>query len=221
MNFKNVGGQLMTLSDYTINIENFIADKNNYVDNIIVLNKLDRATLVHSRNVLKLSKMLGKAVGLNSAQMKDLHMGALFHDVGKVFIPKKILNSTDKLTDEEFEIMKTHSKLGYEYMKDNSNLSDESLKIILEHHERPDGKGYPDNKTDDKLSILSKIVSVCDVYDALVSKRSYKKAFSIEKAIEILNDAKGSQLDENLVDLLCCKVVPLLSKCDDVTCNPS
>lgn len=211
----------MTLSDYTINIENFIADKNNYVDNIIVLNKLDRATLVHSRNVLKLSKMLGKAVGLNSAQMKDLHMGALFHDVGKVFIPKKILNSTDKLTDEEFEIMKTHSKLGYEYMKDNSNLSDESLKIILEHHERPDGKGYPDNKTDDKLSILSKIVSVCDVYDALVSKRSYKKAFSIEKAIEILNDAKGSQLDENLVDLLCCKVVPLLSKCDDVTCNPS
>ena len=212
----------MTLSDYTINIENFISSKNNYVDNIVILNKLDRATLVHSRNVLKLSKMLGKAVGLNSAQMKDLHMGALFHDVGKVFIPKKILHNTDKLTDEEFKIMKTHSKLGYKYMKDNSNLSDESLKIILEHHERPDGKGYPDNKTDDKLSILSKIVSVCDVYDALVSKRSYKKAFSIEKAIEILNDAKGSQLDENLVDLLCCEVVPLLNKCDDdVTYNPS
>ena len=183
----------MTLSDYTINIENFISSKNNYVDNIVILNKLDRATLVHSRNVLKLSKMLGKAVGLNSAQMKDLHMGALFHDVGKVFIPKKILHNTDKLTDEEFKIMKTHSKLGYKYMKDNSNLSDESLKIILEHHERPDGKGYPDNKTDDKLSILSKIVSVCDVYDALVSKRSYKKAFSTEKAVGILNDIKGSQ----------------------------
>lgn len=212
----------MTLSDYTINIENFIAYKNNYVDNIVILNELDRATLIHSRNVLKLSKMLGKAVGLNSAQMKDLHMGALFHDVGKVFIPKKILNNTDKLTDEEFEIMKTHSKLGYEYMKDNSNLSDESLKIILEHHERSDGKGYPDNKTNDELSILSKIVSVCDVYDALVSKRSYKKAFSVKKAIGILNDIKGSQLDENLVDLLCCKVVPLLNKCDDdVTCNPS
>ena len=206
----------MKLNGYAVNIENFIADKNNYVDNIIVLNKLDRATLVHSRNVLKLSKMLGKAVGLNSAQMKDLHMGALFHDVGKVFIPKKILNNTDKLIDKEVETIKTHSKYGYEYMRDNSNLSDESLKIILEHHERPDGKGYPDNKTDDKLSILSKIVSVCDVYDALVSKRSYKKAFSIEKAFEILNDAKGSQLDENLVDLLCCEVVPLLNKCDEL-----
>jgi HD-GYP domain-containing protein (c-di-GMP phosphodiesterase class II) len=212
----------MTLNGYAINIENFIVYKNNYVDNIVILNELDRATLVHSRNVLKLSKMLGKEVGLNSAQMKDLHMGALFHDVGKVFIPKKILNNTDKLTDEEFEIIKTHSKYGYEYMKDNSNLSDESLRIILEHHERPDGKGYPDNKTNDELSILSKIVSVCDVYDALVSKRSYKKAFSVKKAIGILNDIKGSQLDENLVDLLCCKVIPLLNKCDDdVTYNPS
>jgi len=212
----------MKLNGYAVNIENFIMYKNNYVDNIIILNKLDRATLVHSRNVLRLSKMLGKAVGLNSAQMKDLHMGALFHDVGKVFIPKKILNNTDKLTDKEVETIKTHSKYGYEYMRDNSNLSDESLKIILEHHERPDGKGYPDNKTNDELSILSKIVSVCDVCDALVSKRPYKKAFSMEKAIEILNDVKGSQLDENLVDLLCCKVVPLLSKCDDdVNCNPS
>ena len=205
---KNVGGQLMTLNGYAINIENFMVYKNNYVDNLVILNKLYRATLEHSRNVLKLSKMLGLAVGLNSAQMKDLHMGALFHDTGKIFIPKKILNNTDKLTDEEFEIVKTHSKHGYEYMKDNSNLSDESLRIILEHHERPNGKGYPDNKTNDELSILSKIVSVCDVYNALVSKRPYKIALSMDKAIEILNDVKGSQLDENLVDLLCCKVLP-------------
>lgn len=198
----------MTLNGYAINIENFMVYKNNYVDNLVILNKLYRATLEHSRNVLKLSKMLGLAVGLNSAQMKDLHMGALFHDTGKIFIPKKILNNTDKLTDEEFEIVKTHSKHGYEYMKDNSNLSDESLRIILEHHERPNGKGYPDNKTNDELSILSKIVSVCDVYNALVSKRPYKIALSMDKAIEILNDVKGSQLDENLVDLLCCKVLP-------------
>lgn len=198
----------MTLNSYAINIENFLAYKNNYVDNIVIMNKLHRATLAHSINVIKLSKMLGKEVGLNSAQMKDLRMGALFHDVGKTFIPKKILNSTDKLTDEEFEIIKTHSKYGYEYMRDNSNLSYESLRIILEHHERPDGKGYPDNKTNDELSILSKIVSVCDVYNALVSKRPYKKAFSMEKAMEILNDVKGSQLDENLVDLLCCKIIP-------------
>ena len=89
INFKNVGGKLMTLNGYAINIENFIVYKNNYVDNIVILNELDRATLVHSRNVLKLSKMLGKAVGLNSAQMKDLHMGPYSMILGKLLSLKK------------------------------------------------------------------------------------------------------------------------------------
>lgn len=177
-------------------------DKIKRADNLILLKGLDKDTLNHSLNVAELSVLLGVAAGLSEDEIYNLYLGALFHDIGKSFIPKGILNKKGRLSKEEMDIMKTHSRLGYDYMKANSNLPQTSLNIILHHHERLDGLGYPANKHNSELSAKIKIVSVCDVYDALVSERAYKDAMSTEKAIKILNEGRGIQFDGQLIDLL-------------------
>lgn len=187
-----------------MSIEEFI-ERNK--EHLAILSKLDNYTLEHSRDVLELSYMLGKEAKLTDDEMEYLMLGAVFHDVGKQFIPEHILNKPAKLTDEEFEIMKTHSELGYEFMKNNSSLPNQALEIILDHHERIDGSGYPRNKVNEEISIMAKIVSVCDVYNALISNRVYRGAMCTKKALEILESAKGTQLDCQLVNIFKKKVL--------------
>lgn len=171
------------------------------------LYKLDKYTLEHSKDVLKLAYLLGKAAELSNEDMAHLLLGAVFHDVGKQFIPQEILCKPGKLTHQEFEVVKQHPKLGYDFMQKNSKLPEPALNIILEHHERIDGTGYPNKSKGAELSVMSKIVSICDVYNALVSDRVYRLAMSTKKALAILDSAKGSQLDSNLVELFKNKVV--------------
>ena len=185
-------------------IEQFLKDN---MDNLGALYKLDKYTLEHSKDVLKMAYLLGRAAELSNEDMDHLLLGATFHDVGKQFIPQEILCKPGKLTHQEFEVVKEHPKLGYDFMQKNSKLPEPALNIILEHHERIDGTGYPNNIKGKELSCLSKIVSVCDVYSALTTDRAYKPAMSTEKALAILDSAKGSQLDSNLVELFKNKVV--------------
>lgn len=171
------------------------------------LYKLDKYTLEHSKDVLKLAYLLGRAAEVANEDMDHLLLGAIFHDVGKQFIPQEILCKPGKLTHQEFEVVKEHPKLGYDFMQKNSKLPEPALNIILEHHERIDGTGYPNNIKGKELSYMSKIVSVCDVYSALITDRAYRPAMSTKKALVILDSAKGSQLDSNLVELFKNKVV--------------
>lgn len=190
-------------------IMDLIFDKIKRGGNLILFKGLDKDTLNHSLNVAELSVLLGVAAGLSEDEIYNLYLGALFHDIGKSFIPQGILNKKGRLTKEEMDIMKTHSRLGYDYMKSNSTLPQNSLDIILGHHERLDGQGYPNKKLSNELSTMVQIVSICDVYDALVSKRAYKDAMSTEKAISILNEGRGIQFNGQLLDLL---VEEVLSK---------
>lgn len=185
-------------------IEQFFKDN---MAHSAALYKLDKYTLEHSKDVLKLAYLLGKAAKLSNEDMAHLLLGAVFHDVGKQFIPQEILCKPGKLTHQEFEVVKQHPKLGYDFMQKNSKLPEPALNIILEHHERIDGTGYPNKSKGAELSVMSKIVSICDVYNALVSDRVYRLAMSTKKALAILDSAKGSQLDSNLVELFKNKVV--------------
>ena len=200
---------------------NLLYDKIKRADNLILLKRFDKSTLNHSLNVSKLSVLMGKAAGLREEGICELSSGALFHDIGKLFIPNEILNKKGKLTEEEMGTMKAHSQLGYDYMKANSNLSQNSLDIILDHHEKLNGLGYPNNKPSHELSIMVQIVSICDVYDALVSERAYKNAMSTEKAISILNEGRGIQFDGGLLDLLTEEVLPYLHSMDDEASYPA
>ena len=156
-------------------------------------------TYQHCINVAILSATIGIGLGLNNEQLNNLTTAALLHDIGKMDIPTEILDKPAKLTDEEFEIIKNHSNLGYEKVKDNYNISSTIKVAIKEHHENQDGSGYPLHLKGDEIHIFAKIIHVADVYDALVSKRSYKKAYKPSEAIEYLMANVGNMFDLNVV----------------------
>ena len=124
------------------------------------------------------------------------------HDIGKVAIPDAILHKTDKLDDSEIELMKTHAIKGYELLKgsDRPLLKIASI-IALEHHEKYNGEGYPNNLKEEDISIYGRITAICDVFDALASNRCYKKAWEDKDIFEYLKAEKGKHFDPNLIDI--------------------
>ena len=158
---------------------------------------LDDDTYRHSINVAELA--IGFAenkLSLSEKDIKALKNGALFHDIGKAFIDQDILLSERKLTRLEFEKIKEHPERGYAYGK--SFLEDIVLRIILEHHERIDGDGYPSNKTGTEIHYLSKIITLCDSYDAIKSARIYRSEKESDFAISEIQRNIGKQFDEHL-----------------------
>ncbi len=144
---------------------------------------------------------------INAKFMSDIVRSAPLHDVGKINISDKILNKPGKLTDEEFEIMKTHTTAGKEIMekaiytvKGGSYLK-EARNMAAYHHERWDGKGYPDGLHGEVIPLSARIMAVADVFDALTSKRVYKPAFELEKALDILKEGSGTQFDPKCVEV--------------------
>lgn len=125
------------------------------------------------------------------------------HDIGKIAIPDEILNKPGKLTPEEFEIMKTHSQLGYDLLKTSSRMTLKAAAIIaLQHHEKYNGTGYPNNLKGENIHIYGRIAAVADVFDALGCDRVYKKAWELEKIIELFKQERGQHFDPILVDIL-------------------
>jgi response regulator RpfG family c-di-GMP phosphodiesterase len=124
------------------------------------------------------------------------------HDIGKVAIPDDILHKPAKLTDEEFEIMRTHAELGYRMLCHSQRpLLKTAAMIAFEHHERWDGKGYPRYLKGEEISIEGRITAIADVFDALGSDRCYKKAWEDEEIFELLKEQKGKHFDPELIDL--------------------
>lgn len=170
------------------------------VDTVLAtLFEKDEESENHSRNVSKYSKILAKAHGLSDADIHKTATAGLLHDVGKIIIDTSILKSSEILTDEEFEEIKKHADIGYRILFNVEGLRD-IAKIILCHHERPDGKGYPNGLKDDEIPFISKIISICDAYDAMVDKRRYKHPISIEDALGELKKNSGTQFDSELVN---------------------
>lgn len=188
-------------------ISNILENKNLMV-NMIDLKTFDDYTFYHSVNVAILSLVIGAALNLNRRELYKLGIGALLHDIGKVFIKKEILNKNDKLTEDEYEIIKGHSKLGYKYLKENKQVPVASYIGALQHHERFDGKGYPNGSYGKKISLYGRIISIADVYDALTSDRTYRKALLPAEAMEYIMANGGSMFDTDIVKIFIKKVAP-------------
>ncbi|MDE2621582.1 MAG: HD-GYP domain-containing protein [Betaproteobacteria bacterium] len=162
---------------------------------LVRLKNKDDYTYLHSVAVCALMIALGKRLGLDSESLRHVGMAGLLHDVGKMLIPDPILNKPGRLTDDEFEIVKSHPRLGYQVLLKAEGLSDATLEVCLHHHERMDGGGYPDRLAGEDLSLYARMGAVCDVYDAITSERCYKKGWEPATAIHKMAEWQEGHFD--------------------------
>lgn len=188
-------------------IREIMADRSLVVD-MVDLKRFDDYTFHHSVNVTILSIITGISMGLTHGDLYRLGLGALLHDVGKTRVPKEILNKPGKLNDEEFEIIKKHTQEGYDLLKEKEDIPPTSSTIALFHHEKVNGTGYPHGKKGEETHLFSQIVSVADVYDALISDRPYRKGFTPSEAMEYLLGCSGESFDREVVKHFFRKVAP-------------
>ncbi|MCR5216976.1 MAG: HD-GYP domain-containing protein [Lachnospiraceae bacterium] len=151
-----------------------------------------------STNTALISATIGRWLGLSQKEINDLTLAGLLHDLGMTKMPKEIIDKPGKLTDEEFETIKTHPRLGYDLVRDY-NLDTKVKEAILLHHERCDGSGYPFGVSGNKITMYAKIVMVADVYDAITSKRSYRDMMSPFQAIEVFEKEGLHRYDPRVI----------------------
>lgn len=157
----------------------------------------------HVRRVAKYSRLLGQFYGLNEEESKLIYSASPMHDIGKIGIPDRILLKPGKLEIDEYTIMKTHAKVGYEILKHSKRPLLQAASVIAhEHHEKWDGSGYPRALSGENIHIYGRITALADVFDALSCERVYKSAWPIEKIIEFILSESGKHFDPTLVDLL-------------------
>lgn len=159
----------------------------------------DRYTLGHSERVMEYVISLGKEMNLNDDDLKILKIAALVHDIGKIEIPQYILNKRERLTDEEFSMLKKHPIYSAEIIEPLSKLS-KLDRIVKHHHERFDGHGYPDGIKGEDILLEARILTVADSFDAMLSNRPYRDPLSLEQAIHELKNNSGSQFDSNIIN---------------------
>jgi HD-GYP domain-containing protein (c-di-GMP phosphodiesterase class II) len=164
-----------------------------------LLDLKDLNTGVHSTRLAEWGIRVGQELGLNDSDLDGLEVAALLHDIGKVGIPDAILRKPAKLTDDEYSLMKKHPEYGWAVLRMLPGFDKASL-VILHHHESFDGKGYPAGLKGSEIPIASRIVSVIDAFDAMVSSRPYRTGLPFEEAIRRLISASGSQFDPNVVN---------------------
>lgn len=159
-------------------------------------------TANHVRRVAEFSQILAAKNGMSEEDVNLIRMASPMHDVGKIGIPDTILNKPGRLTVEEFEIIKRHTILGHEILKHSSRPIMKAAAIVAhEHHERWDGKGYPRGLAGEEIHIFGRILCITDVFDALGSDRVYKKAWSLDKILELFKAERGKQFDPKLTDI--------------------
>lgn len=177
-----------------------------YIDTIhrlaMAVEYKDEETGNHVARISYYSALLAHYIHLPTEQIQHIFHAAPMHDVGKISIPDAILLKPAKLTEQEYEVMKTHTTAGADILANSKSVILEVARIIaLNHHERWDGKGYPAGLSGSDIPIEGRIVGLVDVFDALLSQRPYKQAFSLEKTICIINSEKGKHFDPDLVDV--------------------
>ncbi|MFK4259617.1 HD-GYP domain-containing protein [Agrobacterium tumefaciens] len=158
----------------------------------------DEYTFLHSIAVTALMVHFGRTLQMTEENVQTLAMGGLLHDIGKVKVPLKILNKSGRLTAEEMAVVRNHPQHSYELLSRQGDVPDAVLDICLHHHERLDGKGYPKGLAGDQIGVSVRMAAICDVYDALTSKRAYKKAWAPRDAESFMLDQIG-QFDQALL----------------------
>lgn len=161
----------------------------------------DPSTMGHSLRVAEYATILAEKMGFTENECKQIRCIALMHDCGKIYIPDEILSKPGKLTSEEYEIMKKHTVYGKEILRD-FNAIDNMGTGALCHHERYDGTGYPNGIKGEEIPLIARIIGVCDAFDAMNSRRCYRRSLSEEVIINELKNNRGKQFDPDIVDLL-------------------
>jgi len=161
-----------------------------------------KETGAHVKRVAEYSLILARLYGLSLEESLLIKNASPMHDIGKIAIPDAILNKPGKFTDEEFEIMKSHSEMGYKMLKhSNRSILKAASILAYQHHERWDGRGYPQGLKEEEIHIYGRITAIADVFDALGSERVYKKAWPLTKILALFEEEKGKQFDPVLVTL--------------------
>lgn len=173
---NNIANDLMTA----------VLENDSIAVDISTLKVSDEYTFKHSVDVATMAMVIARKHGLPDKEIYEIGITGLLHDVGKSKIPNEVLNKPGKLDDNEFALMKQHTLFGYQILKEKKDIKEIIRLGVLQHHEKLNGRGYPQGLTADKISTYAKILSVADIYDALVTKRPYKNPFSQRDAVEMI-----------------------------------
>jgi HD-GYP domain-containing protein (c-di-GMP phosphodiesterase class II) len=169
---------------------------------MVRLAEKDAYTERHTRSVALLAVQVGESLGLATSRLRSLALGGLLHDMGKLSVPDEILQKPAALTDVEFEEIRRHPANGDRLLRELGGFGPGVHRLVLDHHERLDGKGYPRGLHGADLDLETRILTVCDVFDALISKRVYRDAWTTERALELLRSEIGTAFDERCVAAL-------------------
>jgi len=200
------GSALHVMVDYGINMDikqNYPFIKHGALALLRALKERDSYTKGHSMRVVEISRRIGRACGLKSSELDILSAGAIFHDVGKIGIPDKILFKPTAFTQDELRVMQTHSEKSEILVKDlELDNTEEIAQAVRSHHEYYNGQGYPDGLKGENILIYSRIISVADSFDAMSMPRPYRNARHQGEAVDIINQESGSKLDPYVVGKL-------------------
>ena len=185
------------LNDKMTSVENVLFSLANAVE------AKDSYTQGHTQRVADMAVLIGKKMSLPEDEINALRVGGVLHDIGKIGIPREILNKPGPLSEDEWTIMKQHPTIGHKICLPLKRTLGHALDMIQHHHEKLDGSGYPDGLTDNEIPTVARIMAVVDIYDALITDRPYRKGMAREKALSILKEeADEGKLDKRVVDLL-------------------
>jgi HD-GYP domain-containing protein (c-di-GMP phosphodiesterase class II) len=196
------------MEDLINEIVSSIFESDAAVVNVPLLKSYDEYTYRHSVDVGVLSVALGKSMGFTREKLLDLGKAAFFHDMGKMFIPQTILNKADKLTEDEFVIMKKHSQMGHDFVEKVLLQKSSIMRGVLHHHERFDGSGYPHGLKGVMIPQFARIIAAADVFDAISSTRPYKVAQLATEGYEYILGNSGSHFDPEIVDIFYKTIAP-------------
>ncbi|NNG14687.1 MAG: HD-GYP domain-containing protein [Gammaproteobacteria bacterium] len=175
------------------------------------LRKRDEYTAIHSMNVCIFALSFGRYLGLGDAELNELGIGALLHDIGKMRMPLEILNKEGRLSDEEYDIVRQHAQHGYEILQQTPGLPPSALEVAYSHHERKKGNGYPRGLTNDQIPLFAKMVAIVDIYDAITSDRAYHHGMNTMDALKNMFEWREHELDSDLVErfISCLGIYPI------------
>jgi HD-GYP domain-containing protein (c-di-GMP phosphodiesterase class II) len=190
----NVAG----LADMVSSFVNAFSDHSDSFLAIAPLRSMDEYTYTHSTNICLLNLAQARQIGIEGQLLNEIGIAAMLHDVGKMFIPPHILSKADKLTDEEWQIMQQHPRLGAEYLLNTPGVPRLAVVTAYEHHMRYDGLGYPKPNRPWQMNLCSHMTAISDTYDAMRTRRAYEESLELEKIINIMLDLAGNKLHPQL-----------------------
>ena len=178
----------------------------------------DEDTGAHIVRMSRYSALIAEKLGLPAKNVQNILFAAPMHDIGKIGIPDSILMKPGKLTDEEFEIMKTHTTIGAKILTDSkAEVLKVAEQIALSHHEKWNGEGYPQGLAGDSIPLAGRIVGLMDVFDALISRRSYKDPYPIDVTIDIIKKERGQHFDPDVVDVFLENIEEILNSKEETS----